>query len=310
MRTLMAGNRSYSEHLITSIAYAPSGDRMAVGSGCIGETWAGKGSRGRVKILDPIAGDDVATLFDRKNFVRSVVYSPDGSLLAAGAGDRTVRLWEVRTLREVAIFRGHTRVVASLAFSPDGATLASAAADNFGKFGGGEFRVWDLQAGAPIVHQEQGAGAWSVAFSPDGRTLAVGSDKIRFWDSLEGTLRSEIALKARAKAVRYLHGGDVIASASGRELAFWDVPSGKPLARCKGHGQPIHAMDLSPDGLTLATASADETVRFWDTQSFRERACFRWEIGAVRSVAFSPDGTVIAAGGSGASILIVWDLDS
>jgi WD40 repeat protein len=69
--------------------------------------------------------------------VRAVAYAPDGSVLASGADDHTVRLWHGSTGASLQILSGHTGGVTSVAFSPDGSLLASGAWD-------GDVRLWAL----------------------------------------------------------------------------------------------------------------------------------------------------------------------
>ncbi|MFD1937371.1 MULTISPECIES: WD40 repeat domain-containing protein [Nonomuraea] len=65
-----------------------------------------------------------------------LAFSPDGHWLAGGSADDTVRLWDVSTHRQIAVF-GHTGWVEAVVFSPDGRTLVST--DAFGAV-----KLWDL----------------------------------------------------------------------------------------------------------------------------------------------------------------------
>ncbi|MHC4180595.1 MAG: WD40 repeat domain-containing protein, partial [Planctomycetota bacterium] len=61
--------------------------------------------------------------------VLSLAFSPDGKTLASGAGDRSVKLWDVATGEQRATLKGHVDWVASVAFSPNGKILASSSHD-------------------------------------------------------------------------------------------------------------------------------------------------------------------------------------
>ena len=71
--------------------------------------------------------------------VTAVAFSPDGKTLASGAQDRTIRLFNVETRRQVAVIQVSSEVL-SLAFSPDGQTLVSCEAAD--KTGPGQYRFW------------------------------------------------------------------------------------------------------------------------------------------------------------------------
>jgi len=62
----------------------------------------------------------------------------DGSTLASGSHDRTIRLWDVSSARTTAVLSGHISAVSSVAFSPDGSTLASGSGD-------GTVRLWRIR---------------------------------------------------------------------------------------------------------------------------------------------------------------------
>ena len=106
--------------------------------------------------------------------------SSDGRTLASAGADHKVRLWDVRTHKQLgAPLTGHSEGVIRVAFSPDGRTLASCSAD-------GTIRLWDVRERSLLSEPLPGhtGVVRDVAFSPDGRTLASGGDDrtIRLWN--------------------------------------------------------------------------------------------------------------------------------
>ena len=75
--------------------------------------------------------------------VVSVSWSPDGTRLASGSDDKTVRIWEVATGKELSQLRGHSAVVRSVCFSSDGKQLTSGSDDK-------TVRNWDLATRASL----------------------------------------------------------------------------------------------------------------------------------------------------------------
>src|SRR5437588_1682605 len=83
--------------------------------------------------LSPLAVEKLALLYTLKGHtggVYSVALSADGQTLESGSADKTIKVWNLSTGRELRSLTGHTKDVISVALSADGQTLVSGSADN------------------------------------------------------------------------------------------------------------------------------------------------------------------------------------
>jgi dipeptidyl aminopeptidase/acylaminoacyl peptidase len=115
--------------------------------------------------------------------------------VVTASGDRTARLWDGETGKEIARLEGHQSVVASAAFSPDGKRVVTASWDKTA-------RLWDGETGKEIARLEGHQGnVTSAAFSPDGKRVVTASEDTtaRTWRVYEKTQDLVIHAKSLMK---------------------------------------------------------------------------------------------------------------
>ncbi|MEH1840910.1 MAG: caspase family protein, partial [Nostoc sp.] len=237
--------------------------------------------------------------------VFSVAFSPDGKTIASASRDKTVKLWDAATGKEISTLKGHSDAVYSVAFSPDGETIASASWDN-------TVKLWDAATGKEIKTLNGHSNPISsVAFSPDSKTIASASwdNTVKLWDAATGkeikTLNghsnpiSSVAFspdgktiasasKDKTVSVAFSPDGKTIASASkDKTVKLWDAATGKEIKTLNGHSDGVYSVAFSHDGKTIASASKDKTVKLWDAATGKEIKTLNGHSDGVYSVAFS-----------------------
>ena len=224
--------------------------------------WQVGSNDGTIRLWNVASGEHQQTLTEHADAVRSVTFSPDGSMLASASLDGTIRLWNAATGEHQQALIGHTVGALTLAFNPDGDTLASGSMD-------GTIYLWDV---ASAQHEQTLIGhtdyVRSVVFSPNGGTLASGSDDgtIRLWDTAFGEHQQTLTGHTDyVFSIAYSSDGDTLVSASLDDtIRLWDTISGAHVQTLRGHTSGVLSVTLSPDGETLASASLDGTVLLWN----------------------------------------------
>src|SRR6266567_3080347 len=236
--------------------------------------------------------------------IGGAAFSRDGQLVVTASDDKTARIWDAQTGRQVAVLGDHGGAMNSAAFSPDGRYIVTASDDRTA-------RLWDAGTGKPAAvfkgHLDM---VWSAAFSPDGsRILTTSSDgTARLWSVKIG--EASVILDGHASRVEgaaFAPDGRRVVTASDDSTArIWDARTGNHTAILKGHNGPVRSAVFSPDGRHVVTASDDKSARIWDAQTAKETVVFKGHSAVVRSAVFSPVGRHVVTA-SDDKTARVWD---
>jgi WD40 repeat protein len=284
------------------MAVAPDGTWLAVG-----------GHDGTVRIWDPAAGQQTATLTGCKGKVTQMAVAPDGSWLAATDWDETwtnrVQIWDPATSAQIGTLTGHDIRVAAVA--PDGTWLATT-----GGHDNETVRIWDPATSAQIgtlTGHNSGVSAVVVVAASDGIWLATAGrhdGAVRIWDPAAGQLTAtapEHTGKVTAMAIA--PDGTWLATAASGKVRIWDPATGQQTAPLIGRESKVTHMVVASERTCLATIDNAGTIRIWDPATGQQTATFRVHDGSVMvtAMAIAPDGTWLATASGWDKTVRIWD---
>ena len=250
---------------VTSLAWIPQGNYISVGT-----------SDNKVQIWDVEKLKQVRSMDGHRARVSSMAWN--GATLSSAGRDSTIIHHDVRQQQhKIGSLRGHTQEVCGLKWSPSGTQLASGGNDNL-------LNIWDdrytrevgQQCDTPLHRLEaHQAAVKALAWCPLQRNLLASgggtADRhIRFWNSNTGTMINEVDTHSQVCSLQWSQHDKELVSSHGyshNQLILWKYPSMVKVAELTGHTARVLHMAQSPDGTTICSAAADETLRFWNILS-------------------------------------------
>ncbi|MGB3200961.1 MAG: WD40 repeat domain-containing protein, partial [Nodosilinea sp.] len=265
-------------------------------------------------------GEELDTLIEQEQPFSYVKFSLDGSILAIADHAGKVTLWSrhKKSLQPLGHGQnGHQKVVREVSFHPTKEQLATASDD-------GTVKIWDLNGRLLETLKEPQGEVDAVAYSPDGRFLVAGTrgtnPTVVLWDSNGKPLQTVENFPSSILHLSFSRGGEwlvpgvwlAIALDDGtveiRQLDSNESKLLEPETVLTGHSAGVTAVQFSPNGTEIATASKDNTAKIWNRFG-QEILSLEGHEGRLNGLDFNATGTVLTTASDDNTVKL-WDLDS
>lgn len=241
---------------VTSLAWAYDGKSLTVGT-----------STAVIQVWDTCKLQNVRNIKAHSGRVSSMCWTPSHhALLTTGGRDSLVMNHDLRKADPVAsVLSAHRGEVCGMSWSPDATHLATGGNDNM-------LYIWDAAHRTPRLSLDKHVAAVkAIAWCPFNRNiLASGggtADRtLRLWDTTNGTVKNSVDTRSQVCSIVWSKRDRELVSSHGfsdNQLVLWRYSSLAPIAELTGHTDRVLNLAQSPDGATIVSLAADETLRFW-----------------------------------------------
>lgn len=252
---------------VLSLAFSPDGKLLVAGGGTPARF-------GEIQIWDAGSGKLLRSVTLTGDTVFGVSISPDGSRIAAGCTDNTVRIVETATGKELHKMGAHENWVLGSVFAVDGKRVVSVGRDRAAK-------LTDVASGAFLENVNLLRGELSAIARHPAKDVVVigGDDRVPYVYIMDRPKVMKIAddttlvrkLDRQNGAIAALawspDGKRIAVAGAAPEVNIYDAETGSRIASGKGHTAGIYTVAFSPDGATVAAGGFDGTVRIYDAAS-------------------------------------------
>nr|CAB3229173.1 cell division cycle protein 20 homolog [Phallusia mammillata] len=243
-----------ADDYVSSIKWLADGQHIAIGN-----------SNAEVQLWDVNENKRVRNMKSHAGRVCSLSWNEH--ILTSGSQDGFIHHHDVRVAQHhVGTLTGHSQEVCGLEWSSDGKYLASGGNDNV-------VNVYSGRETKPLyTFTDHQSAVKAVAWCPwQSNLLATGGGSndrhIRFWNTHSGANVKAIDTKSQVCAIKWSTHYRELVSSHGyahNQLTVWSYPSMQWMQDLMGHSARVLYLAISPDGQTVCSGAADETLRLWD----------------------------------------------
>jgi len=269
----LTGNKPYifGGHTspVDTVAWSPNGQLIA--SGSVDDT---------IKVWDPNNGRvdltyhffqaaDIAHIGALQAFsggdpgTYSLVWSPDGSRIAAAMGSSVVKVFDAHTGNTLFSYANFSDKITALAWSPNGKYIITAGANN-------TTTIWNANNGTTVFTSpiRDRNSVFSLAWSSDSKRIAIGylDGTVRVWNPFSGSFLAVNVRSQNVYALAWSPDGTRLATASIDDtVRVLNATTGEQLAGYTGYTNGLNTITVawSPNGSFIASGSSDDTVQVW-----------------------------------------------
>ncbi|KAI7897539.1 WD40-repeat-containing domain protein [Cokeromyces recurvatus] len=274
-----------------------------------GDTLAGSGSlvrRARAKIIRPVWHAPwklMRVISGHLGWVRAVTVEPGNKWFATGAGDRTIKIWDLASGTLKLSLTGHIATVRGLEVSPRHPYLFSCGEDKMVK-------CWDLEQNKVIRHYHGHlSGVYSLSIHPTLDVLVTsGRDATaRVWDMrtkqaihvLTGHTSTVSAVKCQEADPQ------VITGSMDNTIRLWDLAAGKTMGVLTHHKKSVRALAIHPTEFGFVSGSAD-AVKGWKCPEGMFMQNYERKKAIINTLSINQDGVIFSGGDDGSLSFNDW----
>lgn len=263
-------------------------------------------------------------------------FSPDGTRLATGSYDNTVKIWDLHSGKAILTIANFTEKVTHVAFSPacpddpKGGNRLAAISDDL------TVKIWDSNTGKLMLNLEGLPSiAETIAFSPDGKKLVITYDNhsAKIWDLTDQKVILSLNNPEIEAIPAFTHDGKIVPEGrhvfhpaiiwnadfssdsknliwwtEGKQAEKWDLETGKvtQISDAEIHSDSIRNVFSGPEIDRYDAEILNNDVKIWDNHSGKQALLLNGHQNTIMSIAFSPDGKRLATG-SADHRAIIWN---